>query len=85
MSFIKMEFMGQIKKMWFLSFSLFEVIISSFAATGMNVNIHDLIGRSNLRCVLLFFFLVFFLETIRLCFISLHLYHLYSSLLSKLL
>lgn len=52
--------MGQIKKMWFRSFSLFEVIISPFAATGMNVNIHDPIGRSNLRCVLLFFFLVFF-------------------------
>lgn len=57
MSFIKKEFMGQIKKMWFLSFSLFEVILSPFAAApGMNVNIYDLIGRSNYCTVLLFLF-----------------------------
>lgn len=61
MSFIKKEFMGQIKKMWFLFFSLFEVILFPFAAPGMNVTIHDLIGMSNLRCVLLIFFLVFFI------------------------
>lgn len=47
--------------MWFLSLSLFEVIFSHFAAPGMNVNIHNLIGGS--LCTVLLFLLIVFIPS----------------------